>query len=163
MSLDIVQQDVYHSLPLLQTISLEVRMRKVSELYKMYRELPVFQVYFKLNPFWCTLNFPLQISVSNVGSETQLQTLFDALEELCDEDNPGGESPTLPLHLAPAVVHTFDRVSEQWTWHWMWHKLWSDSRGVCITVQCTLCFCFVLIIWNRWWWREFSPLRGSTL
>ena len=39
-----------------------------------------------------------------------VQTLFDALEELCDEDDPGGENPTLPLHLAPAVVHTFDRV-----------------------------------------------------
>ena len=42
-----------------------------------------------------------------------VQTLFDALEELCDEDDPGGENPTLPLHLAPAVVHTFDRVGEQ--------------------------------------------------
>ena len=42
-----------------------------------------------------------------------VQTLFEALEELCDEDDPGGENLTLPPHLAPAVVHTFDRVGEQ--------------------------------------------------
>jgi len=65
----------------------------------MYRELPVFQ------------------------------TLFDALEELCDEDNPGGESPTLPLHLAPAVVHTFDRV--------MMERVQSSSREY--TVKGRLC------------------------
>ena len=46
-------------------------------------------------------------------SQMLVQTLFDALEELCDEDEPGGENPTLPPHLAPAVVHTFDRVGEQ--------------------------------------------------
>jgi len=61
-------------------------MKKVSEMYKMYRELPIFQA------------------------------LFDALEELCDEENCSGGGSTcgaslyLPLHMAPVVVHTFDRV-----------------------------------------------------
>jgi len=61
-------------------------MRKVSEMYKMYRELPIFQA------------------------------LFDALEELCEEENCSGEGSTcgtslyLPLHMAPVVVHMFDRV-----------------------------------------------------
>ena len=45
-----------------------------------------------------------------------VQTLFEALEELCDEDDPGGENLTLPPHLAPAVVHTFDRVGEHLMW-----------------------------------------------
>jgi len=55
-------------------------------MYKMYRELPIFQA------------------------------LFDALEELCDEENCSGGGSScgaslyLPLHMAPVVVHTFDRV-----------------------------------------------------
>ena len=77
-------------------------MRKVSELYKMYRELPLFQVYIFLLSFYFSLSRESPILV---------QTLFEALEELCDED--GGENLTLPPHLAPAVVHTFDRVGEQ--------------------------------------------------
>ena len=71
-------------------------MRKVSEMYKMYRELPIFQV-----------------SSLLMQTKSFTQALFDALEELCDEEDhdPGGENPTLPLQLAPVVVHTFDRVS----------------------------------------------------
>ena len=76
-------------------------MRKVSELYKMYRELPLFQVYIFLLSFYFSLSRESPILV---------QTLFEALEELCDEDDPGGENLTLPPHLAPAVVHTLNSI-----------------------------------------------------
>ena len=43
-------------LPFVATVA-EVRMRKVSELYKMYRELPVFQVYIKLKSLLMQFDF----------------------------------------------------------------------------------------------------------
>ena len=66
-------------------------MKRLTECYKLYRELPIFQVSISLS------------GGPNVHPPLAVQALYRSLEELA-------VSGQIPLELLPAIIHQYDLV-----------------------------------------------------